>query len=153
MNRQLNRLAVVAILLLTALIVATTYWQAWASGDLQAKQDNAIQRVVQFRIARGLILGADGKTVLAANRHKKVGNNTLYFRRYPNKGLAAQTVGYSTASRSQTGLEESMNDYLTGSNTDLSNAFHNFLDKLGQNTVKGDSLQLTIRPGVQKLAQ
>ena len=86
MNRQLNRLAVVSVLLLTALIVATTYWQAWAGGDLQAKQDNAIQRVVQFQIARGLIVGADGKTVLAANRHKKVGNNTLYFRRYPNKG-------------------------------------------------------------------
>jgi peptidoglycan glycosyltransferase len=153
MNRQLNRLAVVAVLLLTALIVATTYWQAWAAGDLQAKQDNAIQRVVQFRIARGLIYAADGKTVLAANRHKKVGNSTLYFRRYPNKGMAAQTVGYSTASRSQTGLEESMNDYLTGSNTDLSNAFHNFLDKLGQNTVKGDNLQLTLRPGVQRLAQ
>ena len=25
-----------------------------------------------------------------------------------------------------------MNDYLTGSNTDLSNAFHNFLNKLGR---------------------
>jgi cell division protein FtsW (lipid II flippase) len=50
-NRQLNRLAVVAVLLLAILIGATTYWQAWAAGDLQAKQDNAIQRVVQFTIA------------------------------------------------------------------------------------------------------
>jgi penicillin-binding protein A len=153
LNRQLNRLAVVAVVLLTALIVATTYWQAWAAGDLKAKQDNAIQRVVQFTIARGLILGADGKTVFAANHKQKKSGNTLYFRRYPNKGLAAQTIGYSTVSRSQTGLEESMNDYLTGSNTDLSNAFHNLLDKLGQATVKGDNLQLTIRPRVQRLAQ
>jgi penicillin-binding protein A len=153
LNRQLNRLAVVSVLLLTALIVATTYWQAWAAGDLKAKQDNAIQRVVQFTIARGLIVGADGKVVFAANRKKKVGGNTLYFRRYPNHGLAAQTIGYSTQSRSQTGLEESMNDYLTGSNTDLSNAFHNLLNKLGQATVHGDSLQLTIRPRVQQLAQ
>ena len=153
MNRQLNRLAVVATLLLTALIVATTYWQAWAAGDLKARQDNAIQRVVQFTIARGEIRGADGKVLFAANRHKKVNGNTLFFRRYPNGGLAAQTIGYSTAARSQAGLEESMNDYLTGSNTDLSNAFHTFLDKLGQNTVKGDNLQLTIRPRVQALAQ
>ena len=153
MNRQLNRLAVVAVVLLTALIVATTYWQAWAAGDLKAKQDNAIQRVVQFTIARGLIYGADGKTVLAANKKKKVSNNTFYFRRYPNGGLAAQTVGYSTVARSQSGLEESMNDYLTGSNTDLSNAFHNLLNKLGQATVHGDSLVLTIRPKVQQLAQ
>ena len=153
MNRQLNRLAVVAVVLLTALIVATTYWQAWAAGDLKAKQDNAIQRVVQFTIARGLIYGADGKTVFAANKKKKAGTNTLFFRRYPNKGLAAQTIGYSTVSRSQTGLEESMNDYLTGSNTNLSNAFHNLLNKLGRATIRGDSLQLTLRPKVQRLAQ
>jgi penicillin-binding protein A len=152
-NRQINRLAVVSVLLLTALIVATTYWQAWAAGDLQAKQDNAIQRVVQFTIKRGLITGPSGEPIFAANRRKKVGNNTLYFRHYPQGGLAAQTIGYSTTGRSQAGLEESMNDYLTGSNTDLSNAFHNFLDKLGNNTVKGNSLQLTIRPGAQRLAQ
>jgi penicillin-binding protein A len=152
-NRQLNRLAVVAIVLLAALVVATTYWQAWAAGDLKARQDNAIQRVVQFQIARGLIYAAGRSQIVAANRKEKHGGNTLYFRRYPNHGLAAQTVGYSTAARSQTGLEESMNDYLTGSNTDLSNAFHNLLNKLGQATVHGDSLQLTIRPGAQELAQ
>jgi peptidoglycan glycosyltransferase len=152
-NRQLNRLAVVATVLLGALVVATTYWQAWAAGDLKAKQDNAIQRVVQFTIARGLIYGADGKVIFAANRQEKRNGNTLYFRRYPQGGLAAQTVGYSTAGRSQSGLEESMNDYLTGSNTDLSNAFHNLLRKLGQATVHGDALQLTIRPKVQALAQ
>jgi len=152
-NRQLNRLAVVAVVLLAALIVATTYWQAWAAGDLQARQDNAIQQVVQFTIARGLIYGPNGSTVLAANKKKKVDGNTLFFRRYPNGGLAAQTVGYATQSHSQAGLEESMNDYLTGSNTDLSNAFHNLLNKLGQATVHGDSLRLTIRPGAQRLAQ
>ena len=153
MNRQLNRLAVVAVLLLAVLIGATTYWQAWAAGDLQAKQDNAIQRVVQFTIARGQIYAADGKTVLATNRHKKVSGNTLYFRRYPQGGLAEQTVGYSTASRSQTGLEESMNDYLTGSNTDLSNALHNLLKKASQATVHGDDLYLTIKPKAQALAK
>jgi peptidoglycan glycosyltransferase len=143
----------VSVVLLTGLIVATTYWQAWAAGDLKAKQDNAIQRVVQFTIARGVIYAADGKTVLAANRHKRENGQTLYFRRYPQGGLAAQTVGYSTVARSQAGIEESMNDYLTGSNTDLSNAFHNLLKKLGQATVHGDNLQLTIRPGAQRLAQ
>ena len=64
MNRQLNRLAVAAIVLLVALVVATTYWQTWASAGLQDRQDNAIQRVVQFTIARGLIQGAGGKTTL-----------------------------------------------------------------------------------------
>jgi peptidoglycan glycosyltransferase len=152
-NRQLNRLAVAAIVLLAALIVATTYWQTWAAAGLQDRQDNAIQRVVQFTIARGLIQGAGGKSTLAANKKVKSGNQTLYFRRYPQHGLAAQTVGYSTESRSQSGLESSLNDYLTGANTNLSDAFRHILDRLGNATVHGNNLQLTIRPRAQRLAQ
>ena len=131
MNRQLNRLAVAAIVLLVALIVATTYWQTWASAGLQDRQDNAIQRVVQFTIARGLIQSANGRATFATNRKRKQAGQTLYFRKYPQHGLAAQTVGYSTASRSQAGLERSMNDYLTGANTNLSDAFRHILDRLG----------------------
>jgi len=152
-NRQLNRLGLVAIALLVALVVATTYWQTWASAGLQDRQDNAIQRVVQFTIARGLIYGAGHSAILAANTKKKVGGQTLYFRRYPQHGLAAQTVGYSTAARSQAGLERSMNDYLTGANTSLSNAFRQVLDRIGNATVHGNNLVLTIRPNVQKLAE
>jgi peptidoglycan glycosyltransferase len=153
-NRQLNRLAIAAVVLLVALVGGTTYWQAWAASDLSAKQDNAIERVVQFTIRRGLIEGAAKKQVVfAANTKQDVAGQTLYFRRYPQHGLAAQTVGYSTKSRAQAGLERSMNDYLTGANTNLSNAFKTALDKLGGATVKGNSLELTIRPGVQRLAQ
>src|SRR5947208_13733097 len=99
MNRQLTRLALVAIALLGVLVAATTYWQTWASAGLQDRQDNAIQRVVQFTVARGLIQ-AGGKT-FAANTKVKRSGQTLYFRKYPQHGLAAQTIGYSTQSRSQ----------------------------------------------------
>jgi len=150
-NRQLNRLALVAVLLLAVLVVATTYWQTWATGGLQDRQDNAIQRVEQFTVARGSIEA--GQAVFAANTKKKRGGQTLYFRKYPQHRLAAQTVGYSTASRSQAGLERSMNDYLTGANTNLSDAFRHLLDRLGSATVHGNSLQLTIRPNAQRLAQ
>jgi len=152
-NRQLNRLAIVSIVLLVALVVGTTYWQAWAAGSLQARQDNAIQRVVQFTIARGLITANGKSAVFAGNLRKKVSGQTLYYRRYPQHGLASQTIGYSTVSRSQAGLERSMNDYLTGANTDLSNAFKRALDQLGGGTVHGNNLELTLRPGAQKLAQ
>ena len=153
MNRQLNRLAVVAVLLLVSLVVATTYWQAWAAPGLQDRQDNAIQRVVQLTIERGLIESSGEQAIFAANRPKKAHGQTLYYRRYPQHDLAAQTIGYSTASRSQAGLEQSMNDYLTGSNTNLSNAFKRALDKLGGGTVKGNSLLLTLRARAQRIAQ
>jgi peptidoglycan glycosyltransferase len=153
MNRQLNRLAIAAVVLLVALVVGTSYWQAWAAGDLSAKQDNAIERVVQFTIKRGLIEGPTAKVLFATNKKLTRGGQTLYFRQYPQHRLAAQTVGYSTQSRAQAGLERSMNDYLTGSNTNLSNAFKAELNKLTGATVTGNSLQLTIRPGAQRLAQ
>src|SRR5919199_3394916 len=104
MNRQITKLAVAALILVAALIVATTYWQTWASAGLAEKQDNAIQRVAQFTIKRGRIVAADG-TVLATNYRVRRGGRTLYFRRYPARALFAHLVGYSTQSRSRTGLE------------------------------------------------
>ena len=47
MNRQITRLAVVALGLLAALVIATTYWQTWAPSGLAARQDNAILRVAR----------------------------------------------------------------------------------------------------------
>ncbi len=78
---------------------------------------------------------------------------SFYFRRYPAHGLAAQTIGYSTSALSQTGLEESLNDYLTGATTNLSNAIQRTLDRLGGGTVYGDSVVLTLNAGAQALAQ
>ncbi len=152
MNRQLTRLAVTSIVLLVALVVATTYWQSWAAAGLQDREDNAIQRVAQFQVARGLIVGTHGTRDFAANTRRRVGGHVLFFRRYPLDGLAAQTVGYSTAGYSQAGLEKSMNDYLTGANTNLSNAFRHELDQLGGGTVHGNDLVLTLNPAAQQLA-
>ena len=70
MNAQITKLAVVSLALLVALIVATTYWQTWATAGLADRQDNSIQRVAQFTIKRGRILAADG-TPLAVNRARE----------------------------------------------------------------------------------
>ena len=50
MNGRITRVAVAAVVMLGALIVATTYWQTWASAGLADRQDNEIQRVQQFTI-------------------------------------------------------------------------------------------------------
>src|SRR5207342_2602083 len=151
MNRQIARLALVGIGLVAALIVATTYWQTWATAGLADRQDNEIQRVAQFSVRRGLIRAADG-TILATNRRKRVAGQTLYFRRYPQHGLFANVVGYSTQSRARAGLEASKNDYLTGSNTNLKTVIDRTLDKLRGATIKGNTLWLTLRPSAQRTA-
>jgi penicillin-binding protein A len=151
-NKQINRLALVALALIVALILGTTYWQAWASAGLADRQDNAIQRVAQFTIKRGRIYAGDGRTLLATNVRKRVGGQTLYFRRYPAGTLAPHVVGYSTQTRSQAGLERSYNDYLTGSNSSLSTVFRTTIDRLKGVTVRGNDLYTTIDPRAQRLA-
>jgi penicillin-binding protein A len=151
-NAQISRLALAGLALIVALIVGTTYWQAWASGGLADRQDNAIQRVAQFTIKRGKIYAGNGHTLLATNVRKRVGNQTLYFRRYPSGALVPEIVGYSTQSRSQAGLERSYNDYLTGANSNLSTVFHTAIDRLKGVTVTGNDLYTTIDPRAQRLA-
>ena len=153
MNRQISRVALVALGLLAALIVATTYWQTWATAGLSAREDNEIQRVAQFKIRRGLILASDGKTVLATNIRKKAQGQTLYFRSYPTHGFASQTVGYSTQSRSRAGIERQENSYLTGANANLGTVFSTLGDRLTGGTIKGNNLVLTLNANAQKLAE
>jgi peptidoglycan glycosyltransferase len=153
MNKQISQLALVSLVLLAALVVATTYWQSWAAPGLAAKQDNAIQRVAQFKIRRGLIYASDGKTVLAKNVTKKEGGQTLYFRTYPTHGLASQTVGYSTQGRSRAGIERQENAYLTASNANLSTVWEKLSANLKGATVKGNNLVLHIRVNAQKIAE
>ena len=93
MNKQITKVAVVALILLASLMVATTYWQAYAAPELADKQDNSIQRVAEFTVKRGTIYAADGRTVLATNRVVKSAGQTLYLRTYPSRGLAAHIVG------------------------------------------------------------
>lgn len=152
MNRQVSRLAFVALTLIVALIVGTTYWQTWAQAGLADRQDNEIQRVAQFTIKRGKIFARDGRTVLATNRRRRVGGQTLYFRRYPTGPLAAHVVGYSTQARSQAGLERSLNDYLTGANANLNTVLETTFDKLRGVTVRGNDVITTIDPRVQFIA-
>ena len=107
--------------------------------------------MAQFTIKRGEIRG-NGVTC-ATNREEKKGGRTLYFREYPQRGLAAHVVGYSTQSRFRTGLERSLNDYLTGQNANLSTVLDTFVDRLKGATIEGNDLRLTLVPRAQRAAQ
>lgn len=148
MNQSITRVAVFALLLLAAVIAATTYWQTWAVGGLEDRQDNAIQRVAQLTVQRGKIYAADG-TLMASNIEQKVGDQTLFLRTYPTGKLASNVVGYSTQARSRTGLERSENDYLTAANAGI----NTLVDRLSGATVTGNDLHLTLQPDAQYLAE
>ena len=152
MNQQISRLAVAGLILVSSLIVGTTYWQAWAAPSLEDRQDNAIKVVAQFTIKRGVIYAADGVTKLAVNRRRRVADQTFYFRRYPKRDLTAHAVGYSTRARARTGLERSRNDYLTGANANLSTVLDTTLDELRGKTIEGNDIVTTLRWRAQQVA-
>jgi len=151
-NKQVSHIGIAALVLLSALIVGTTYWQTWANAGLADRQDNEIRLVAQFSIKRGKIYASDGRTVLATNVSERRAGRTLYFRRYPTGPIFSDVVGYSTQTRNRTGIELSYNDYLTGSNANLDSVVRSALDKLKGTTVTGNDLVLTIRPAAQALA-
>ena len=151
MNKQLRHLSVFALVLLAVLIGATTYWQTWAKADLAARKNNAVTNIERLTIDRGKILAADG-SVLADNRKTHTHGLTIYTRHYPQNDLASQVIGYATSAGTTTGLEQSLDDYLTGANTNLSNTLKDELNRLGGKTVHGDNVVLTLRPDIQRLA-
>ena len=151
MNPQIRRLFFVFSFLFVALIATATYW-LWRAPDLEARQGNP-QIVRELEIERGLILAANGRTRLAANRKRTLEDGTVwYLRRYPRQSLTAHAVGYSTVGRSRTGLEKSMNDYLTASNANLSTIFDTTLDTIRGIPREGNDLVTTIDLDTQRAA-
>jgi peptidoglycan glycosyltransferase len=151
-NKQIVRITYVALGLIGVLVFAATYWQTWAAAGLADRQDNAIKRVAEFSIDRGLILSATPRKRLARNKPREVGGKTLYFRAYPQGPLVAHLVGYSTLGRSRTGLERSLNDYLTASRANLSTLADKALDELRGKPIKGNDVVTTIDLEAQRVA-
>ena len=151
MNPQIRRLFLVFSFLFVALIATATYW-LWRAPDLEARQGNP-QIVRELEIERGLILSADGRTRLAANRKRTLEDGTVWWlRRYPRGSLTAHAVGYSTIGRSRTGLEKSMNDFLTASNANLSTIFDTTLDSIRGIPRVGNDLVTTLDLNAQRAA-
>jgi peptidoglycan glycosyltransferase len=150
-NSQIRRLFLVLAALFVALVGMSTYW-LWKAPELEARRGNPQLVVRQVTIERGLIYAADAKTAFAVNRQKRVQGKTWYLRRYPTDELVAQLVGYSTIQRSRTGLEESLNDYLTASNADLTTLLDRAQDTLTGETRQGNDIVTTIRVRPQEVA-
>jgi peptidoglycan glycosyltransferase len=153
MNPQIRRLFFVLAGLFVALVAMASYW-LWDAPNLEAKRGNPNLLVKQLTIKRGIIYASDGRTVFARNRKVKKKNlgRTWYLRVYPRHDLVAHPVGYSTIERSRTGLEASLNDYLTGSNANLDTVLNNALDKLKGLTQEGNDVVTTINSRAQRTA-
>lgn len=146
MNRELRRVSLLVLAMFLALFTSSTIIQVVQQEQLQADARNVRTLYASFSVERGQILAGD--TVIAQST--KTDDEYKYQRSYPQGELYAAVTGYFTLNGENTGLEGSLNDYLSG------RANQQFLDRLnailtGQNP-RGATVQTTIDPVVQQAA-
>lgn len=146
MNTPIRRLFGVIVLMFAALLGATAWWTVVRAEDLNTDYTSQNRRDLLrgIKIPRGAIRAADG-TVIARSRKDSEG---VYERRYPQGEPFGHPIGYSFASRGQSGIEAFYNSELSGgaSTTDT------ILRQLVGSQTGGDDLRTTIDPGAQRLA-
>ncbi len=151
MNDRLRNVYLALVAALVAVLGAVIYWQIWAAPDLAARQRNPRLVFHELAVERGRIVAADG-TVLATNRAQRANGRTLWYRTYPSGNLASHLVGYSSVQASRAGLENSLNDYLTGATTDLRGGLDRLGGRLNGEHVKGNDVVLSLSAPAQRAA-
>lgn len=146
MNRAIGRIFVIAAVLFAALVVNLTYLQVFAAKSLRDKPENHRRIAEELRVRRGAILGFDGSTIAGVKKQ-----SGFWFRTYPQGAVAPQIVGYNSVRYGRSGIELSMNDYLTGSST--ARGWQGIVDDALGRRQRGANVRLTIAPAVQKAAQ
>jgi penicillin-binding protein A len=145
-NRAINRVFFVGALLFVALIVNLTYLQVIGAGKLRNNPENHRAIAQEMRIRRGQILAFDGSVIAGVKKE-----SGFYTRTYPQGAVAPQVVGYNSVQYGRSGIEMSMNGYLTGESGGLGT--EGFTDRLLGRRPRGANVRLTIVPAVQKVAQ
>jgi peptidoglycan glycosyltransferase len=144
MNRAISRMFVVGTILMIALMANLVWLQVFHAKSLQSAPQNHRLIAQQLRVKRGLIQGFDGSTIAGDAQH-----SGFYSRTYPQGSLAPQIVGYDSVRYGLTGIESSMNAYLSGA--DLGT--QGLIDRVLGRHSPGANVRLTIVPAVQKVAQ
>jgi penicillin-binding protein A len=143
-NSPIARLYVVVLLLFAVLVGATSWNTVFRAEALQDNPKNRRELLEQQRIRRGVIRAADD-SLLARSVHRP---DDTYSRTYPDDELFAHAVGYSFTRFGRSGLEQSRNDALTGTGTELGSLF----DRLSGIEPEGDDVRTTLDPGAQRAA-
>ena len=145
MNAPIGRLFAVVVLLFGLLVAFTSRWTVFEADALRDNPRNKREVLETQRIRRGVIRADDG-TVLARSQQRADGT---FVRSYPQRGLFAQTLGYSFLTFGQAGLERFYDDELTGrSRAELGSV----VDRLLGRDREGDDLVTTLDPGAQRVA-
>lgn len=123
MNRQIAQLFGLFVFLFAVLVAFTSYWSVLDAEGLEDNPSNRRALIREQKIPRGLILAADGQTVLARSIPRGRGEDRIFTRIYPTRGLFSHPVGYSFIRNGRISLEQSRNDALAGEEDEFESIF------------------------------
>lgn len=146
MNKELRRVSAVLMVMFLALFVSTSVIQVGAVGALEEDDRNVRVLYDSYSTERGAIL-VDGVPIAES---LPVDDAYSYLRVYSNGALYAPITGYVTLNQGNAGIEDALNQELSGTSDAQ---FRDQLNALitGQNP-SGASVELTIDPLIQQVA-
>jgi peptidoglycan glycosyltransferase len=149
MDALIRRLGGAMLALFVVLLAQVTYIQVVASDRLADNPANATRQLIaEYRVDRGSIVAADGKTFLAVSR--KSPGELKYQRHYPQGPLYADITGYYSVIFGRSGLEQSYNSYLSGDAPEL--IPQTLIDQVLGRPKRGATVVTTIDPVIQRAA-
>jgi peptidoglycan glycosyltransferase len=148
MNRELKRVSALIVVMFVALFAASSIIQVFQADALGADSRNARARADEYQIQRGQILTSDGKAIVVSKKESK--DEYQFQRTYLDGPLYAAVTGYYPVNGEPTGIEGALDAKLAGTGTNQ--AFDRLQSIVTGQDPKGDSVELTIDPKVQKAA-
>ena len=145
MNKPIRTISIFCLLLFLALMINATYLQYYKAGALDKDPRNRRVIAASYSRERGAILvGRDpvAQSVPSNDQYK-------FQRKYPQPFKYAPLTGYFSY-YSQTGIEHSQNEVLSGDDSLL--FVNKLVDLVSNNATKGGSVELTINPAAQTAA-
>jgi peptidoglycan glycosyltransferase len=146
MNKELKRVSIAVLLMFVALFTSSTVITVFQVDNLNADGRNVRTLYDSYSAERGPIL-VNGQAIAESTA---VNDPYKFQRVYSNPQLYSAVTGYFTLNQGTTGVEGSLNNYLSGTANDQ------FLTKINSiltgQSPKGASVSLTINPKVQQAA-
>lgn len=147
MNNPIRRTAIISLLMMALLLGNVTYSVLFRESGLYNNPENRRVRVAEFGQDRGAILV--GNTAIAISKPVDKGS-FKYLRTYSNGNLYAPVTGFYSYLYGRSGLEQSYNSVLSGSDDSL---FLQKLLNLATGTAsEGASIETTLNAKAQQAA-
>lgn len=147
MNTAIRRVAIAAMVMVVALLLQLTWVQVFRADELRADSRNTRMLLDEYSRQRGQITA--GGRVLAMSQPSD--GRYEYVRSYPTDPDAfGPTIGYYSLQFATSGVEQSQDAFLNGSDDRLLS--QRLTGLISGRTPQGGSVELTLDPVAQKVA-